>query len=206
MQTRIPTKPKINRKYTLTQQEIDCLNYYCVFQCAKTDAFKAFIAPELAISKLKLKQATEQFFAMSEVKDYIFEYTKTLDEFFGKERLETKDNSRPLSAEERNEIVNLFIDDTLKIVLKSIQSGDEINREEFIKLIDRANLLKAEEVQVEQPRRYLPETCHSSCRYRAFCEQECDDLCRYCKYKKFGEENGVHYESEKQLEIPNNEG
>lgn len=52
----------------------------------------------------------------------------------------------------------------------------------------------------DPPRRYLPEICYN-CRYKAFCESQCDDECEVCRYKKYANENGVVYDHKNQLEI-----
>lgn len=197
---KIPKRPNNNKRYTLSQNEINCLNYYCVFQCAKIDAFKAFVSPELVISKFKLKEATEQFFAMSEVKDYIYDYNKTLQELFSETKPVVLEESDEAWEEKKQQALRNLADKGYR--LAENLDAEDADIDLVVKVFDKLGWLDNEEVQVEQPRRYLPETCHSSCRYRAFCEQECEDLCQYCKYKKFGEENGVHYESEKQLEMP----
>jgi len=54
----------------------------------------------------------------------------------------------------------------------------------------------------QPPQRYLPETCNSPCRYKAFCENECEDVCLICKYRKYGIEHGLNYDYKNQLEKP----
>ena len=49
------------------------------------------------------------------------------------------------------------------------------------------------------PMRYLPESCNAPCRYKAFVEKECEDECTRCKYREFGEANGLHYDHKTQL-------
>jgi hypothetical protein len=99
----------------------------------------------------------------------------------------------------------MLADDLIDQIFALRAGGEDVDRETIMKMVDRIGWLGDEEVQQEQPRRYIPASCYSSCRYRAFVEQECDDLCEYCKYKRYGEENGVHYENEKQLEMPTGE-
>lgn len=50
----------------------------------------------------------------------------------------------------------------------------------------------------EPPVRYLPETC-SNCRCKKFCEDNCEDLCKLCRYREFAESQGVHYEDNDML-------
>ena len=198
MAKKLPKRPKANKQYGLTEEEENCLNYYCAFQCSKVDAVKIFLHPEI-ISKLQIKSITDQFFAMDEVQSYIKDYEETLQEFFE----EKKKPKAELSEKDREARKRKALESIADKVIELAQNLDDegADPESIIKYVDKLGWLDNEEVKVEQPRRYLPTLC-SECRYKAFCEQECEDLCQYCKYKKFGEENGVHYESEKQVDMP----
>jgi hypothetical protein len=129
-----------------------------------------------------------------------------LDGLDKEEKTEAKANVSQEDREERKRrALEMLADDLIDQIFALRAGGEEVDRETIMKMVDRIGWLGDEEVQQEQPRRYIPASCYSSCRYRAFVEQECEDLCEYCKYKKYGEENGVHYESEKQLEMPTGE-
>ena len=129
------------------------------------------------------------------------------DYLIREEKTEAKANVSQEDREERKRrALEMLADDLIDQIFALRAGGEEVDRETIMKMVDRIGWLGDEEVQVESPRRYLPTSCYSSCRYRAFVEQECEDLCEYCKYKKYGEENGVHYESEKQLEMPQESG
>jgi hypothetical protein len=153
-----------------------------------------------------LKAQAEQFFASFEVSNFIREYREMLD---AQGQSETTAKKEKVSAEEREErkrkALELLADDLIDQIFALRNGGEALDRETIIKMVDKIGWFGNEEVRVESPRRYLPTSCYSSCRYRAFVEQECEDLCQYCKYKKHGEDNGVHYESEKQLEMPTGE-
>ena len=198
MAKKLPKRPKANKQYGLTEEEENCLNFYCAFQCSKVDAVKIFLHPEI-ISKLQIKSITDQFFAMDEVQSYIKDYEETLQEFFE----EKKKPKAELSEKDREARKRKALESIADKVIELAQNLDDedADPESIIKYVDKLGWLDNEEVQVEQPRRYLPVLC-SECRYKVFCEQECEDLCQYCKYRKYGEENGVHYESEKQLDMP----
>ena len=49
------------------------------------------------------------------------------------------------------------------------------------------------------PMRYLPESC-STCRYKLFVEDNAEDECNRCKYRKFGIANGLKFDYKNQLE------
>ena len=179
---------------------------FCVFETTKLDAFK-LAHPEVVGTKNVLKSRCDEFFASSDVVNFMGEYRAMLDKADKEEKTEAKANASQEDREERKRrALEMLADDLIDQIFALRAGGEEVDRETIMKMVDRIGWLGDEEVQQEQPRRYLPETCRSSCRYRAFVEQECEDLCVYCKYKKYGEENGVHYENEKQLEMPQESG
>jgi hypothetical protein len=51
----------------------------------------------------------------------------------------------------------------------------------------------------QPPQRYLPETSNN-CRYRIFCEKECEDECLICKYRDFANKQGIFYDYKNQLD------
>lgn len=203
---KIPLKPNSATKYTLKEEEINCLRYYCVFECKKSDAFVAFIHPELAKSKALAKQLSDEFFANKEVLLFINEYRATLDEWYSVTST-PQTYSSDMSEEEfermKSKAVRKFSIELLKMLENPY--GEALDIDELAKVVDKVGLFDVKSEQVEQPRRYLPASCRA-CRYKAFCEEHCDDLCQYCKYKKYSEENGVYYETEKQLEMPQESG
>lgn len=205
MRKRLPTRPDTSTRYTLSEAERYALCVFCVFETTKLDAFK-LAHPEAVGTKNVLKNRCDEFFASSDVVNFMREYKAYLDGL-DKEEKKTQD---PKSQESDEEWENKKQRALRNLAQKGYRLAEDLDSEDadvemVVKVFDKLGWLDNEEVQPEQPRRYLPETCRSSCRYRAFVEQECDDLCEYCKYKKYGEENGVHYESEKQLEMPTGE-
>lgn len=202
---RLPTRPDTSTRYILSEAERYALCVFCVFETTKLDAFK-LAHPEVVGTKNVLKNRCDEFFASSDVVNFMREYKAYLDGL-DKEEKKTQD---PKSQESDEEWENKKQRALRNLAQKGYRLAEDLDSEDadvemVVKVFDKLGWLDNEEVQPEQPRRYLPETCRSSCRYRAFVEQECDDLCEYCKYKKYGEENGVHYESEKQLEMPTGE-
>ena len=197
---RLATKPNTTTRYNLTEAERYALCCYCVFECTKLDVFR-LAHPELSGTKNVLKSQAEQFFASSDAINFIREYNALLTK--GEE---IKPKASNEDREERKRMaLEMLADDLIDQIFALRAGGEEVDRETIMKMVDRIGWLGDEEVRVEEPRRYIPASCYSSCRYRAFVEQECEDLCEYCKYKKYGEDNGVHYESEKQLEMPTGE-
>ena len=201
---RLATKPSTSTRYALDDNERYALCCYCVFECTKMDAFK-LAHPELVGTRNVLKARCDEFFASSDVINFMREYKDYLDSV-GNEGVEKPKVSQEDREKRKREALEILADDLLSQIFALRAGASDLDRETIIKMVDKIGWLGDDEIKQEQPRRYLPETCRSSCRYRAFVEQECEDLCEYCKYKKYGEENGVHYESEKQLEMPQSSG
>jgi hypothetical protein len=157
--------------------------------------------PEISGTKNVLKNQSEQFFASSDAKNFIREYNELLDKEDKVEKPKKEESEEEWELKKQKALRNL--------AQKGYRLAEELDNENadiemVVKVFDKLGWLDSEEEVAEQPRRYLPESC-SGCRYKAFCEEHCDDLCQYCKYKKYSEDNGVHYENEKQLEMPTGE-
>lgn len=197
----IPLRPD-NVSTPLSQPEQAALTWYVLSGCTKKEAFITFARPDMLDSKAKaaVEDYVKQFYARKEVKEYIEAYQATLDAFL---HPSAKKTEQPVgSLEERKAKAKT------KLVEFAMSLADNIEQAEdpefVLKMADKAGLLDGDEQVEEQPRRYLPTSCLGECRYRAFCENpdNVEDLCRYCKYHQYGEENGVHYDSEHQLSLP----
>ena len=197
----IPLRPD-NASTPLSQPEQAALTWFVLSGCTKKDAFVTFARPDMLDSKAKaaVDDFVKQFFARKECIEYIEAYKETLDNFL---HPSAKKTEQPVgSLEERKAKAKT------KLVEFAMSLADNIEQAEdpefVLKMADKAGLLDGDEQVEEQPRRYLPTSCLGECRYRAFCENpdNVEDLCRYCKYHQFGEENGVHYDSEHQLSLP----
>jgi hypothetical protein len=204
---RLPLKPNTGTRFSLDEKERIALCCYCVFECTKLNAF-SMAHPELTASPTVLKKKCEEFFSSGDVVGFINEYRAFLDSLAPESKAEEIIKSEPTSEERevrKRKALEMLADELVDQIYAMRMGDDSIDRETVLKMVDRIGWLGDEEKVQEEPRRYLPTQCYGSCRYRAFVEQECEDLCVYCKYKKYGETNGVHYDSEKQLDIPHNE-
>ena len=202
---RLPTRPDTSTRYTLSEAERYALCVFCVFETTKLDAFK-LAHPEVVGTKNVLKSRCDEFFASSDVVNFMREYRAYLDGLDKEEKTEAKANVSQEDREERKRrALEMLADDLIDQIFALRAGGEEVDRETIMKMVDRIGWLGDEEVQQEQPRRYLPQTC-SGCSYKAFCEQECEDLCEYCKFKAYANEQGVDYPKEKQLEMPQESG
>lgn len=195
----IPLRPD-NVSTQLSQPEQAALSWYVLSGCTKKEAFITFARPDMLDSKAKaaVEDYVKQFYARKEVKDYIEAYRATLDAFL---HPSAKKTEQPVgSLEERKAKAKT------KLVEFAMSLADNIEQAEdpefVLKMADKAGLLDGDEQVEEQPRRYLPVSCGDHCAYRMFCEENTEDMCQYCRYHKFGEDNGIHYEKNNILDVP----
>lgn len=197
--SKIPIRPP--GTFKLSPQMQEAITWHVISGLARTEVYRRFVRPDLETSKTALDKLTKMFFEDKEVKRYMEEYQKTLDDF-----LNPKEKPKPakaLTEEEMKERIIKGIDKLKEFAFNQAEVIDTLEEPgEVIKLWKSLGLFGDEEEVMEAPRRYLPAMC-SECRYKAFCEQECEDLCELCKYKKYANENGVHYETKEQLINPN---
>lgn len=201
---RLPTRPDTSTRYILSEAERYALCVFCVFETTKLDAFK-LAHPEVVGTKNVLKNRCDEFFASSDVVNFMREYKAYLDGL-DKEEKKTQD---PKSQESDEEWENKKQRALRNLAQKGYRLAEDLDSEDadvemVVKVFDKLGWLDNEEVQPEQPRRYLPTSC-GECSYKAFCEQECEDLCVYCKFKAYANEQGVDFPKEKQLEMPTGE-
>lgn len=201
---RLPTRPDSKTQYRLTDAERYALCCYCVFECSKLDVFM-FAHPEVVGTKALVRNQCEQFFASSDVANFLREYRAMLDEA---DKVQAK-SQEPKLEESDEEWENKKQRALRNLAQKGYRLAENLDDEDadidiVVKLFDKLGWLDNDEVQVESPRRYLPTSC-GGCSYKAFCEQECEDLCVYCKFKAYANEQGVDFPKEKQLEMPTGE-
>lgn len=196
MKPLIPLRPE-GFVSPLKQPEQACLTWYILSGCSRKEAFVTFARPDMLSSSAKaaLDDYVKQFFASKEAKEYIEAYQRTLDELLHPAPVKEKSNG---SLEERKAKAKTKLVEFAMSLANSIEQADD--PEFVLKMADKAGLLDGDEEVEEQPRRYLPETC-SHCSYRMFCEQNTEDMCPYCKYYQYGEENGIHFDKENILDI-----
>lgn len=193
--SKIPMRP--SGKYNLSGPDQDALSWYFLSGESQTEVYRKFIRPDLQTSKAALDKLAKAFFAEKEVRKYLSDYEETINALF-----EPKEKPKPaktLTEEEMKERIVKGIDKLKEFAFDQADIIDTLEEPgEVIKLWKSLGLFGDEEEVVEAPRRYLPTMC-SECRYKVFCEQECEDLCERCKFKKYANENGIYYKSENQL-------
>lgn len=197
---KLPLRPNNTKKYNLSDNEMNSLVWYTLSGCKREEAFMLFVRPDLSISRQNLVKATNQFFAMFDVRDFLNEYNKTLLDFYSNKE---KPRESKQSREDRvGNAVKKFTDK----VMDAMDDADSIEISEMdtlAKLADRVGILGKNEEVEEKPRRYLPETC-SWCSYRKFVEDEMsqgnlDDECSHCKTRRFAESKGWVFDATKNI-------
>ena len=169
--TIIPMRPE-NFKTQLTPGEQTALTWYVLSGCSKDEAFLTFARPDMADSKAKavVKETIKQFYARAEVKDYLMAYRTTIEDFVDPKRKEKEPVESGTIEEKKTRALT-------KLVEYVLGEAENINTTDDPKAIldyaNRIGLFDADEVRVEQPRRYLPVTC-SGCEYRKFVEENCE--------------------------------
>lgn len=197
----IPLRPA-NYVSSLKQDEQTALSWYILSGCARRDAVITFARPDLYVNKSKavVDEYVRQFFARKEVKEYLDAYQETIDAVLHPKAEKTEPKG---TLEERKARAKAKLIEFAMSLADNIESADD--PEFVLKMADKCNLLDGDEEVEVAPQRFLAERC-SDCRYRVFCEQECEDLCQYCRYRAFGEESGIHYENRDMLDMPNKIG
>lgn len=171
---RLSTRTGTNTRYTLTDAERYALCCYCVFDTTKLDVFK-LAHPEMVGTKNVIKNRSEEFFASSDVTNFIHEYREYLEEV----DYESKNAHKPQTSahedreERKRKALEMLADDLIDQIFALRAGGQEVDRETIMKMVDRIGWLGDEEVKQEAPRRYLPETC-SQCRYKKWIEENCE--------------------------------
>lgn len=198
MKPLIPLRPE-NFISSLQQPEQTALSWYILSGCSKKDAYITFVRPDMYSSRAKaaVEDYVKQFYARKEVKEYIEAYQATLDAVLHPSAKKTEPVG---SLEERKAKAK---SKALEFAMSLVDNIEQAEDPEFVlKMADKVGILDGDEEVEEVPRRYIPQSCLNGCRYRMFVEENCEDECQFCRYKKYGEENGVHFENEEMLDIP----
>lgn len=128
--------------------------------------YLAFVRPDLVTSPALLKKYVDQFFAQTDVRNFMADYGKLLDGV--KEGREVAMQQEPKTPEE---IAVYSVGEFKGKVYNAMRTAESLEElDTAAKLGDRVGAFDNEEERVEQPRRYLPESC-SRCRYKAFVEE-----------------------------------
>lgn len=187
-----------DRRYKLTVEEQNCLTWHALSGCSREEAYRIFVRPDLAISKINLRTIATQFFSSMEARAYLSSYENYLNSN-GQETESTE--QEPI--EKRTASAKLkFTDKVLSKMMGEVETIDEMDA--IAKLADRVGVLDEKEEGSEAPRRYLPERC-CECSYKSFVEGCIDggdvlNECASCRTRKFAEEHGWHFDATRNIE------
>ena len=176
--------------------------YAVLFGVGNQEAFRLY-HPEYLTADGKLndagKKASSMFWNYGKVKDYREQYEKELAEFLGKSNKTDKSDmtdAEELTEEEKKNLKGKFANKVYRALgtaegLEELKTAADLGK--------AAKIIKEEEVQVEAPRRYLPERC-SACLYRSFVEShvesgEVENACLRCRALSFAKERGFVYDA-----------
>ena len=191
----IPMRPK-GVIFDLLPEEMDGLSYYILSGCSRESAFLKFVRPDFVGSKAPtaVKAAVTQFFASKNAKDYMEAYKKTIEDLTNPPQVKESPagNMEQRKAKAKTKLVEFAVTLANNI-------DEAADPEAVLKIADKIGLLDQDEEAIEQPRRYLPVSCET-CSYRAFCEQDCEDLCEKCRAKDFAIEHGFEYKKQTLME------
>lgn len=164
-------RPDTITKYNLEENEMNCLSYFVLSNCKKTEAFSIFIRTEYnspMMSKVALNRKANEFFDAPECKKYIQDYKNTLNQYkIYKSSENVSNEDREIWAKITTENLKYKI---LEIIEKNIENGVEPldNIKLFLTKYD------VEDNIVERlPIRVLAESC-SNCNYKKWIDENID--------------------------------
>lgn len=145
-------------------------------------------------TKVTNQSKASQFLSLHDVQIYLEERCKQINSFINKQQTpstSTSSGDYEVTKEDFKQLLRISVDHAKDV-------NDPLHIDALKALLSKAaKFLDAEDTQ-EPPKRYIPVTC-SICRYRKFCEEECEDECNKCKYKEYANENGVVFTPQNQL-------
>lgn len=189
---KLPPKLRTDKAWSLTDREKDALDYSLVINKPRDEIYNIFCAPQLTRAQCRARASA--LWSSKDATEYMELRTRQIEDSLP---------SRSKSGEQSGEAFSEEFALTLKKLIadKALDANSQ-DQWDAIK-IAAAQVFKDTTMSFEAPRRYLPESCRTGpCRYLAYCELALQDECKYCKYKKYAEENGVRYTHADMLDIP----
>lgn len=191
--------PTLQMKSGMTTREMDFCDMHILLNKTPDEIFVATHGS--AYSKSECMRKSRDLMAEPRIKRYIEERQIQLNKWYfsGNGNIEGSD-STPSKPKTIDEVINSNSQRVLEEVDMILQNRNDPNFSDVLKLYLQKQLKDIEmDRTAEPPRRYLPERC-DSCNYKNWIETNCEPLCSKCKYKKFGEENGLHLTYQNQIE------
>lgn len=160
---------------------------------------RVFITNETQVSAQRKAAA---LMSSVEGKTYIEKRRRQLEEWYFPEQSEQREGiTRKAKTKTIEEALNDLQPTFIEELYATMQNRNDPNFGDTMKVFLAKSL---KDIQMDKtavpPLRYLPETC-GQCRYKLFCENECENECVVCNYKKYAEENGIFYDHKNQLNV-----
>lgn len=194
-------KRKNNKFSELTEMQMVFLDNYILRTTNPKVLFHTLLCPEK--SERDSNSMMNSLLRNSDAEDYMKTRRQQLLNFFKGESVDGEDGGDDSvdQSEFRKMLMNKFMAD----MKESISTGTLDYKqgaivEKFVsKILDYD---EREDNAPEPPCLYLPENC-LNCRYRIAIEEgeNAIDECKFCRYRKHCNENGIEYGPEDQLEI-----
>lgn len=189
---KIPNRIVVDKPWSLTEREKDAIDYSLISMKPRDEIYNIFCAPQL--TKAQCRSRSSALWSSMDAREYIELRSSQFEDVFTPKNSDQKQTEEAFSEEFSSTLKKLIADKALDP--NSSDQWDAIK-------IAAAQVFKDTTTSLEAPRRYLAESCRSSpCRYLAYCELALQDECKYCKYKKYGEDNGIKYDHKNMLDIP----
>lgn len=181
--------PNIRPDSRITPPDAQMLDMYILSDMEFTEVWMMFKGK--TGTKTTNQSKASQFFALHDTKIYLEERRKQLNDYIENKSGETSTENYEVTKDDFKQLLKIAVDHAKNV-------DDPLHVDALKALLSKAAKFLETEDKQEPPRRYMPETC-SNCRYRKFCEQECEDECDKCKYKEYANQNGVSYTPQTQL-------
>lgn len=186
-----PRRQTRKRTWVLTEREMDALDYSMIFPKERWEIYNIFCAPSLSEAQCRSKASA--LWNSMDAREYIEMRTVELQRHFYPDKMD---------VEEDDDISKEDLQKVKKLVVKKAMDETDASHWDAVKLV-APRAFKDDDIGAEAPRRYLPVMCRAApCRYLAYCELNLADGCKYCRYRKYAHNHGVHYDHKDMLDIP----
>lgn len=153
----------------------------------------------------QLQKKANAVYNSSDGKEYVEQRTEQLRRWYFPDEYPDVKEEAPERVKSVDEMLAESIPGVMRDLQRILEDRDDPNYQDAFKAI-MSKLVKDIQTNktAEAPKRYLPENC-ANCRFKLFCEQNCEDECEICNYKKYANEHGVEFDYKNQLSKPTEE-
>ena len=189
---------KRNSVWSLTTREYLFLDLSMILNMKHAEVYRLVYGTNLTDAQLANKASA--LITSADAVEYLAIRRKQLEEhFWGEESVEGEVTKKKQQSTE--DVLAELIPDIVRDLKDIARNKNDENYPDLVKTV-LSKLMKDLDTKnaASPPLRYLPEIPCQGCRYKIFCENECDDECKICRFKKYGIEHGLNYDYKNQLE------